>query len=487
MAEPEDRGPLLRDFLREAAEAVAKSVSISVPSLGVDLARFTRALWDFYRSRGTRYSVETGTANKSKALPELPVQGVGPHFQLGENGLLNFVPSSDLDEAGNNGKLLNDLQPVLQDLVQQLLAELGGGNSPHHALRERVRDYQALISQPLDQINFGRLYVEGVRYLNALNAATTSDDLPPLDATAKERADSLSQLHGVFILATVDGAQAVEAEMRYRRLPSEEEAFRHDMVEVAQTMAAHPEVVAPEVANFLVEAASETGKGPNPARSSTAATGSIRNAAIVISYGAVIAAIPLAAGAALGVGGALGASAIVLLANEAVKKSKPFEAIRDNLTETINWASHKGLNELAEKLRPHLELMRILRPRLQAVAEKDESFSWVNSTGDFLEGSSSAIAATDLGDREELIKAISNILSLPIPYNYAYAQIRALSKTRVRDDQVRTLFDMKGGSQINDIAGDILIQLPDDTTFRIERDDNCSVRVMIVHIFDKDT
>jgi hypothetical protein len=59
---------------------------------------------------------------------------VGPHFEIREDGIVDFVPASDLDAEGNNVKMLRNLQPALQRLIAELLNALTLGNAqntPH--------------------------------------------------------------------------------------------------------------------------------------------------------------------------------------------------------------------------------------------------------------------------------------------------------------------------------------------------------------------
>jgi hypothetical protein len=44
--------------------------------------------------------------------PEIPPQGYGPHFEIGEDGVISFAPPQSLDRQGNNVARLTKLHPI---------------------------------------------------------------------------------------------------------------------------------------------------------------------------------------------------------------------------------------------------------------------------------------------------------------------------------------------------------------------------------------
>jgi hypothetical protein len=163
------------------------------------------------------------------SVPDLPAQGPGPHFVVGEQGVVTFAPPDDIDQQGNNLAQLRTLHPSLRELTRSLAEVLGRGNVPHADLRERVQDYLTLVDQDLQTVPFGRLYVEGVRLQNAATAANSKiaeRELPSFDASVQELLHSTLALHGTFILATAEGMALLASEERYQRRPQEEQEFR---------------------------------------------------------------------------------------------------------------------------------------------------------------------------------------------------------------------------------------------------------------------
>jgi hypothetical protein len=159
-------------------------------------------------------------------MPDIPNQGYGPHFEIGDDGVITFAPPQSLDCEGNNVALLTRLHPSLRGLSEKLVDALGQGNIPHFQLRERAKAYQEVIDQDIQSVDFSQMYVEGVRLANARKAAAGDDRLPPLKSNPQEALDSLLQLHGPFLLATAHGIEALAKEERYNRTPQEEIEYR---------------------------------------------------------------------------------------------------------------------------------------------------------------------------------------------------------------------------------------------------------------------
>jgi hypothetical protein len=181
--------------------------------------------------------------------------------------------------------------PTSSDLLSE-------GNIPHGSLVDCARAYNKLIDQDLEIIDFSLLYVEGVRLANAKYAADkeiVKGELPPLDATARETLDTLLQVHGTFIMATVEGIEAITAEERYRRTVQEEVEYRAAAVAFVQRLQGVPDVIDPHAASIVLGAAEEIGKGSNPERSGVVATGAVKNVAITLSAAATLVTLPVLA------------------------------------------------------------------------------------------------------------------------------------------------------------------------------------------------
>jgi hypothetical protein len=85
--------------------------------------------------------------------------------------------------------------------------------------------------------------VEGVRLANAEKAAVekvSEKELPAITIDAREAIDSLLQVHGTFMMATVEGLAAITEEERYKRTPQEEVEYRAAAIEFAQRLQNKP-------------------------------------------------------------------------------------------------------------------------------------------------------------------------------------------------------------------------------------------------------
>jgi hypothetical protein len=319
--------------------------------------------------------------------PPLPAQGVGLHFILDAEGVIDLAPPEDLDREGNNVRRLRSLHPELQEFSRALVAALREGNRPHSVLLAAAEAYQALIDQPLEGIDFARLYARGVRLANAkaaTDAAIAADELPLLAPNAQEAVESLLAVHGAFILATRDGNEAIAEEQRYRRRPDEEREFRAATKALADALRAHPEIIRPAAATAVSEAADVAGEGPNVARSGVVAGGAVVNVTIVLLGGALVAALPVIGGFVAGPVGGFAGGAVGLVIVDAIRQSKAFAASTDPLTRHLDKLSDAGTRRFLETLQRAREFCLGFEPGLRRLARQGERFAWINRPLDWL-------------------------------------------------------------------------------------------------------
>jgi Leucine-rich repeat (LRR) protein len=324
-------------------------------------------------------------------LPGVPTQGPGPHFAVREDGIIDFAPSGDLDQEGNNVARLRELHPLLLDLTRSLIEALGQGNIPHGYLRERVQDYQAVLSVDVEALQFGRLFGVGVRLQNAAAitiARVSEGELPPLDTFTREALDSVQDLHGAFILSTRDGAGLIAAEERYKRRPHEEEEFRRAVLELAQQFESRPDIIDQGAAGFVRLSIEEIGEGDNPERSWTYASSATRNATIVVISGATIGALPVVGGMIAGPPGLVFGGLAALVGIEGLKKSKAFTSIANALGKSVDQLSdvelQQVIRERANRLVPYVNFVVKLEPVLRKIAGKHTGFRWIRRSLDWI-------------------------------------------------------------------------------------------------------
>ena len=291
--------------------------------------------------------------------PELPAQGIGPHFEINAEGRIDLAPPEALDAVGNYLPTLRSLHPELREMAAALARRLPKGNNTHPLLGDRIAAYAALIDQDLAGVDFRRLYMAGMRLANALratDAAIASGEAPTLNVEAREEIDSLLEGHGPFIMASRAGAEAVAAAVAYRRQPEEEREYRVAATEFAGALAANPAVITEVAAETVRDAAADIGEGGQPERGTVAGQSVLRSVITVAVGGAVLFALPPLAGGLIG--GLAGAGAGVALSSllgilgaEVIKQSKAFQDIKAPMTRAVDGISHGEIPKTWEKFR----------------------------------------------------------------------------------------------------------------------------------------
>lgn len=330
---------------------------------------------------------------KTLRAPQIPAQGYGPHFEIGDDGRVTFAPPDALDRQGNHIALLKKLHPTLCALASNLVNVLETGNKAHHLLGSRVAEYLKLVDQDLDHVDFTLLYVEGVHLANADKEAiaTIADadwGLPAFPSTVRADMDTLLQVHGTFIMATAAGIEAVEKWHRYRPALDQVE-FKQAADGFVKGMENHPAAIDPKVAGFARNVVNEIGTGSEPNRSSAVAAGAVTNLVITVVGAATLGA--LAAEAAASQSPALigGAAATLLVVGEGLKKSKPFAIVADLVTNGFDKASETEVTmaykDVSERLVLQVKFALAARLWLRRLAYQRESgLNWAISSLDWL-------------------------------------------------------------------------------------------------------
>lgn len=320
--------------------------------------------------------------------PEIPNQANGPHFELDENNVITFAPPESLDASGNNIGRLKRLHPTLMKIGSELSQALGRGNIPHGLLRDRIDAYRRIIDRDLDIIDFGQLYVEGVRLSNAARAAFNDVELPTLPPDIRELAETLLQLHGTFILSTSEGIESVSLEERYRRTPQEEQEYKVAAEDFADQLQNNPAIIDPVAAKYVQDVSSEIGRGENIERSGVIATGTIKNVTVTLTAAASLGAVTMAAVSSGSPILMLGATASSLIGIEGLKKSKAFTTVAGLVTKGLDAVSESDSAEvvrhLSLKLAPQLRFVRRIEPKLRKLAIEKDELRWVSDLMDWL-------------------------------------------------------------------------------------------------------
>jgi len=150
-----------------------------------------------------------------------------------------------------------------------------------------------------------------------------------------------------------------------------------------------PEVINPKVASFVLGAVEEIGRGSNPERSSTVASGTLTNIVITVSAAASLAALSAAAVASGSIALMVGTGATVLVVGEGLKKSKSFATVAALVTMGFDKASEtevaKAVKDISERSKPQLTFALKAEPWLRRLADqRDSGLKWVISLLDWI-------------------------------------------------------------------------------------------------------
>lgn len=286
--------------------------------------------------------------------PPIPVPVPGPHVEIDlETGAIVPARTESIDAAGNHVSKLKTLHPQIRQLSSALLDVLNRSNEQPE-LRDAVARYRELVDQRLEEIDFDRLWGEGVFLEEAAAAAErriTDPMREPLGDTCLAYLNTLNRVHGPFILASRAGQENLAAANAYELRPEEQRQQKAAAEELAIAFRANPEVFAPETAALYATVIAQTDSSIHPERSAAFKAGAGQNIVVALSSGAAIGTmIGFAAFETGPVGGAMAASA-ALPVIEGLKKSKPFLATSGLVTKKIDEIGEMDLVELASRLR----------------------------------------------------------------------------------------------------------------------------------------
>lgn len=345
------------------------------------------------------------------SLPDIPPQGIHPHFIINENLEVDRAPPAALDPEGNNIALLSQLLPRLAGIASAAVDLLSRGNRAHQALLDRSSAYAAILRSDPAQLDRAGLYVEGLLLANALDATERAiaapEGLPPLDVDARTMVQALLQLHAATILATREGQDAVANADRYQRTAEQEAALRADARAFAEQAQANSReqdrVFTPAAAATLAATADAAGQGPNPQRTAALSFAMIRNAAVVVTaMAALCTVVGGIGGAAIGlaaIGATAGAvtgfsTASYLLLAEGLKKWQLFARTAADIGHALDHAGNAirlpDEPALRRRIAAFPRFTRAATPTLRRLATQGESFGWLARALDWVDRTNTA-------------------------------------------------------------------------------------------------
>ncbi len=286
---------------------------------------------------------------------DLPQQGPGPHFRIDADALIDFDAVPTLDARGNNIPRLRSLHPVIIDTCQQLSACIRPNEQQQ--LLKIVRGYFDTINNDVEEIDYARLYGFGLRLTNASTAAKRQIAdrlLPPLEDDAEEALNTcLVALHGPFMLSTSVGNDLLAYYERYCREPKQEKqnALAREFVSALQN---DGDILSASVMDFIEGISNSEFNDIDDERTGAYHFITLKNISLVLVAGAAIGTVAGTITAAFfgSTAGLVVGAVAVLLGNEGLKKSKPFIALQEKITNAVNHANDIDLGILAKQLEP---------------------------------------------------------------------------------------------------------------------------------------
>jgi hypothetical protein len=314
---------------------------------------------------------------------EVPRQVPGPHVEIDvETGAVVSAKPESLDAEGNNLARLTALHPQIAKVASELLANVSQNEQPE--LFAAAKSYFENVNRDLSQIDFERLWGEGIYLEEAAVAATRriEDKLrEPLNDAALTALQALQRIHGPFILATKVGLENLAFANAYDlRVEERNEQFAATKA-LALKFEANPDVVAPEVAQMVAHYVELPESSTHPERGPAFTGGMMFNISLVLISGAAIRMIKVVAGDEM--------SAPL---SDALKKSKPYAnylSASGLLKDGLDRLSETDAHSLGSKLKkisfePYREFVIENEALLRRLAGKRREMRWLHEHLDWL-------------------------------------------------------------------------------------------------------
>jgi Leucine-rich repeat (LRR) protein len=306
-------------------------------------------LKEFSSSRNPHRTIDTLNVVRGQAglppipadiadFPVLPPQGIGPHFSLRSDKVVDFSEPVDLDRIGNNVTQMRYFHREIRDILKSVSSKLDAGNKPYSLLRERIQKYTQFVDVEMTALLIPAAYAEGMRLNYALTATMreiSDGNLPKLSVELDEALNSLLSLHLLLMSSSAEGRAINEESVYFDMSKSEREDLRAAAIALSDELTKSPLVIDPKAAEFILEGAKGIGEGHRPEVSASVGHSAIRNIAIALSAAGAVGAVaygmamgPLAIAGLLFVTGTLG--------SEGIKKSKVGQVAGEELRKMID-------------------------------------------------------------------------------------------------------------------------------------------------------
>ena len=312
----------------------------------------------------------------------IPPRQAGPYVGIGPDMRIRLEPPPELDAAGNNLRRIGELLPLVREVAEDLAARVNPNDNAFPELARILARYRSAIASNEQAIAWGLVWGLGVRLEETAAAAERQIDRldPTLEDTAHAALQAWRTLHAPLILATAEGRELQEQADQLRMTRAEQSALREDATAVAGALRGADDVIEPETAEFVTQAAEGIGRGRHPERGTVFGIATIKNTAIALVGAAVVAA-PVAL-----VGGTVGTVAAGVAG--AIASHTPFytaalKALGADMQRLIERRGPEA-ERLIHRLAPFRAFVRANQEPLRRIAGSTMQLRWMTAYVDFV-------------------------------------------------------------------------------------------------------
>lgn len=206
---------------------------------------------------------ETGEELKN-LIEQLPVSE--PSFAIGSDNLLHMTFGS-MQPVSINSELLNELCSLATELSENL-----DGTNAYTVLREALTHYRDGLY--INPASISLIYARGIGFENAAQttyADISTEELPDLSATLKQKLKSILDVHAAFIMAHEEGRSLVNGAYSYRQTADQAQQFQEAASRIAVDIKQNPTIFGADVREHISVVTQDIGKGEYPERSNQVA------------------------------------------------------------------------------------------------------------------------------------------------------------------------------------------------------------------------
>jgi hypothetical protein len=195
----------------------------------------------------------------------IPRQGAGPHFMVGQTGMIALTPPVEVDAQGNNLTRIRQLLPLVRRAAADLLGHLNPNAFPE--LARDIEEYRAAVAVDEMRIPWGTVFGLGVMLENAREASQRDLTVrlqPTLEDAARAALDSMLTLHGPLILSTAEGRELADQADRMNLTLEQQAKLREDVQAVARQLQNAAAIIEPPAAKVVAERRWDHREGSSP-------------------------------------------------------------------------------------------------------------------------------------------------------------------------------------------------------------------------------